>query len=138
MQQARGRGEGEISIDEDATGAPSMGDLARLADDLLQQVGALRRHHEDLRDKLAAALADQAGGDGAEAPDEPEGSRENIRVMALRMALIGDSRETAKAELERFNVEGTDEIVDDVFERTQAQRAPRPRIRLFARSGRRD
>jgi hypothetical protein len=136
LKQARGRGQGQTSVDEVATGVPSMGDLARLADDLLQQVGALRRHHEDLRDKLAAAVAEQASGDGAGTPDDLEGSRDNIRVMALRMALIGDSREAAKEELQRFNVEGTDEIVADVFDRTQEQRAPRRPIRLFARGNR--
>ena len=136
MKQARGRGDGQAAGDEIATGVPSVGDLARLADDLLQQVGALRRHHEDLRDKLAAAVAEQASGDGAGTPDDLEGSHDNIRVMALRMALIGDSREAAKQELRRFNVEGTDEIVDDVFDRTQEQRAPQPRVRLFARNNR--
>jgi hypothetical protein len=136
MKQASGRGEGQASGDEIATGVPSVGDLARLADDLLQQVGTLRRHHEDLRDKLAAAVAEQASSDGDGTPGDLEGSQDNIRVMALRMALIGDSREAAKEELRRFNVEGTDEIVDDVFDRTEEQRAPHPRVRLFARGNR--
>ena len=125
---------------------PPNGHLVRIADELLEHTRALKRQHEELRDRLAgiaAVPADQpieplpeieahelpaANGHGA---SEPNG----LYLMVLQMALGGETPEAAKAQLRALGgeVENADELVAEVFERVGEQRPDDRRRRLFAR-----
>ena len=118
---------------------PATGDeLARIADELLEHTRALRRQHEELRDALAgiAALAPQQPFEQED--EEPVGAEQNgsapdaLYPMVLQMALAGETREFAVDQLHALEVEGADELVEDVFERVESQRGSHKR-RLFAR-----
>jgi hypothetical protein len=134
MEQDTGTADGSAVVDQGSGREPTAEELARVADELLQHVSALRREYEQLNDALAEtteAPSDPPAREGHGADDDGRG-HDNIRAMALQMALAGDSRETAKEYLSDFEVDGVDPIVDDVFDRTEAQRKPRRR-RIFSR-----
>jgi hypothetical protein len=125
---------------------PPNAHLVRIADELLDHTRALRRQHEELRDRLAgiaAVPADQpikplpeleaddlhpANGDGG---DEPNG----LYLMVLQMALAGETPEAAMAQLHALGgeVENAEELVAEVFERVGEQRPEDRRRRLFSR-----
>ena len=113
-------------------------DLARIADELLEHTRTLRRQHEELRETLAGITAvapDQPFeiGDGRE--DEPHrngGAPDTLYPMVLQMALAGETRELALEQLHALEVDGAEELVEDVYERVESQR-PAQKRRLFAR-----
>ena len=120
-------------------GPASSEDLARIADELLEHTRTLRRQHEELRDALAGITAvapDQPlefeDGGPAEAPHRNGGATDQLYPMVLQMALAGETREFAMEQLHALEVEGAEELVEDVYERVESQR-PAHRRRLFAR-----
>lgn len=114
-------------------------DLVRIADELLDQTRALRRQHEELRDALAgirvvARDEPQSNGDGeSHHGHENGGAPGPIDAMVLQMALTGETRESAKEQLHALGADDADALVDEVFDRTEAQRSPDGRRRLFSR-----
>ncbi|HEX8645601.1 MAG TPA: hypothetical protein VF715_01790 [Thermoleophilaceae bacterium] len=114
-------------------------DLVRIADELLEQTRALRRQHEELRDALAGirvvARDEPLAGDDEAGDGEPGsgGAPNAIHAMVLQMALAGETRESAKEQLHALGADDADAIVDEVFERTEAQRSDHHRRRLFSR-----
>ncbi|MDQ3935711.1 MAG: hypothetical protein M3340_13885 [Actinomycetota bacterium] len=115
---------------------PAAGDLARLADELLNQVTALRKRYEELSASLAEAASD------APKPARPQRPRsaaqgtdphESLHVVALQMAFAGHTREQTKAELRELGAPDSDSVVDEVYDRTEAGRAEPKRRRWFGR-----
>jgi hypothetical protein len=115
-------------------------DLVRIADELLEQTRALRRQHDELRDALAGirvVTRDETpqGGDHAGDADDHAGggTPDTMHPMVLQMALVGETREAAKEQLHALGADNVDAVVDEVFDRTEAQRAAQQRRRLFSR-----
>ena len=115
-------------------------DLLRLADGLLEQAAALRRHYEQLSQTLgeAGTVASPARSavahGGAPLPGEaPAGAR----MVALEMATAGEPREATKEYLrEAFGVDDSEAIVDEVYDLAQARGPAQPKPkRRFARLG---
>jgi hypothetical protein len=120
--------------------------LADLADALVEQVGAVRAHYEQLQRTLGEPVATAetpatVGGarpvamlvdDGA--TDGPR-THDSARLVVMDMAMSGSTREETKAYLrEALDLDGGDPIVDEVFDRTEAaQEAPPLHRRLFSR-----
>lgn len=94
-------------------------ELARVADELLQQAADLRRGWEALAAALddldpAAAEHEPEGDQPAPVPDEAEDPR---RLIALNMRLGGQSREaTAEYLRAQFGDDGTEEILVSVYD----------------------
>jgi hypothetical protein len=119
--------------------------LADLADALVEQVGAVRAHYEQLQRTLEAPLPEAAetvgGARPVEAPfeDEPSGGAPHVhdsaRLVVMEMAMSGSTREETKSYLrDALELEGGDPIVDEVFDRTEAaQETPPLHRRLFTR-----
>ena len=100
-----------------------MAELARLADELIEEIGAARRHHDDLRAALDGRRPEGERQQAAEpAPDRPEADTratlDEAHLVALTLALTGGDREDARAHLcDAFGI-GTDdaeEILDQAF-----------------------
>src|SRR5689334_10696965 len=103
--------------------------LATLADELIDQIGAARRHYADLRAAIDGAEA--APAPPAPAPvaiEEREAvpvaqhggyhrtPEEEAEIVALGMALNGGSRDEAHMHIaETFGIYDTDEILDRAF-----------------------
>jgi hypothetical protein len=141
--------EGDAFMESHMNGAqvrPPNAHLVQIADELLDHTRALRRQHEELRDRLAgitAVPADQPfsppdvrvenrppgtnGHDG----EQPNG----LYLMVLQMALAGETPEAAREQLHALggDVENADELVSEVFERVGEQRPDDRRRRLFSR-----
>ena len=120
--------------------------LVRIADELLEHTRALRRQHEELRDRLAGIAAvpadkpfeplpdleaDGPPGVNGDGNDEPTG----LHLMVLQMALAGETPEAAKEQLRALGgeVENADELVAEAFARVGEQRPDDRRRRLFTR-----
>jgi hypothetical protein len=113
--------------------------LVRIADELLEHTRALRRQHEELRDRLAGITAvapEQPFEARSEAgPPEPHangGQPNGLYPMVLQMALAGETREYALDQLHSLEVTDAEELVDEVYERIESQRSE-GRRRLFGR-----
>jgi hypothetical protein len=112
--------------------------LVLITDELLEHTRALRRQHEELRDRLAgiAAVAPDQPLDGADRREperHPNGGPPNgLYPMVLQMALAGETREFARDQLHSLEVEEADELVAEVFDRVESQR-PDGRRGLFGR-----
>ena len=134
------------------------GDLARIADELLEHTRTLRRQHEELRDALAGVapvpvsepvpLSEPVSLSKPVPVTEPfngrprePGLRENrdrmpdsLHAMALQMCLAGETREAVKEQLRSLEIdERADEVVDEVFDRVETRRSEGQRRRLFTR-----
>ena len=134
--------------------------LADLADALVEQVGAVREHYEQLQRTLetprpepvaivgGARPVEDAIVGGARPvedafPEEPfeedEDERPQVhdsaRLVVMEMAMSGSTREETKDYLrETLGLEGGDDVVDEVFDRTEAaQSGGKLHRRLFAR-----
>jgi hypothetical protein len=119
--------------------------LADLADALVEQVGAVRAHYEQLQRTLETPLPEAAetvgGARPVEAPfeDESRGGAPHVhdsaRLVVMEMAMSGSTREETKSYLrDALELEGGDPIVDEVFDRTEAaQETPPLHRRLFTR-----
>jgi hypothetical protein len=120
--------------------------LADLADALVEQVGAVRAHYEQLQrtlDEAPAAhdLPEPVGGARPVAVfvDDPVADRgqahDSARLVVMDMAMSGSTREETKAYLrDALELDSGDPIVDEVFDRTEAaQSAPPLHRRLFSR-----
>jgi hypothetical protein len=121
--------------------------LADLADALVEQVGAVRGHYEQLQRTLEAPRPEPtvATVGGArpvedafpEDEDEAEGPQvhDSARLVVMDMAMSGSTREETKAYLrDTLELEGGDPLVDEVFDRTEAaQGGGRLHRRLFTR-----
>ena len=122
----------------------SLEQLAALADALVDQAGALRGHYEQLERTLDEALPEPEETVGGARPLERDrGEREaraphvhdSARLVVMDMAISGSTREETKAYLRRsLDIEGGDQIVDEVFDRTEAAPESAPlHKRLFTR-----
>ena len=90
-------------MDRDATSD----ELGRLADDLLDDIAAVRRHYADLR----AAL--DGGGE-----EKPRSTVDDAELAVVSMALAGGTRDEVRRHLrDDFGIEDPDELLD---------RAPEP------------
>jgi hypothetical protein len=121
--------------------------LADLADALVEQVGAVRGHYEQLQRTLEAprsepAVATVGGARPVEAayPDDEDESdapqlHDSARLVVMEMAMSGSTREETKAYLRgTLELDGGDPLVDEVFDRTEAaQGGGRLGRRLFTR-----
>jgi hypothetical protein len=125
-------------------GTPGTNDqLVSIADELLEHTRALRREHEELRDRLAG-IAPAPRGEAPRVPREepvhaPNGGRPQepqgeLYPMVLQMALAGEPREVALGQLQALDIEDADELVAEVYERVESQRSDKRR-RLFTRRG---
>ena len=99
-------------------------DLVRIADELLEHTRALRRQHEELRDALAGISVivreDPVGGQDSNG-DHDGGPPSAIQAIVLQMALAGETRDSAKDQLNVLGAEDADALVDEVFDRTDAK-----------------
>jgi hypothetical protein len=119
--------------------------LADLADALVEQVGAVREHYEQLQQTLepvAEPVATTVGGARPVAPafedslQDSDGQTvdDSARLVVMEMAMSGSSRDETKAYLrEALELDGGDPIVDEVFDRTEAAQAAPLHRRLFSR-----
>jgi hypothetical protein len=120
--------------------------LADLADALVEQVGAVRAHYEQLQrtleDPVPEAAAATVGGARPVAPAfedslvdaDGQSVDDSARLVVMEMAMSGSSRDETKAYLrEALDLDGGDPIVDEVFDRTEAAQAAPLHRRLFAR-----
>jgi len=131
----------------DETGGESirLEQLADLVDALVEQVGAVRAHYEQLQRTLeeppaepavplggarpvATVLVDERAMDGPHVHD-------SARLVVMDMAMSGSTREETKAYLRSaLELDGGDPIVDEVFDRTEAAQEAAPlHRRLFSR-----
>lgn len=138
-------------------------ELARLADELVDQIAAARRHYADLRaaiDGADTALATAPAVSAAPAPavapaaappapqpdqqpnrESADGGyhrtpEEEAEIVALGMALNGGDRDEAHAHIvETFGIHDTEEILDRTFgsNRSLGIPLPIPRRRPFGR-----
>jgi hypothetical protein len=140
-----------IEITESAEGLDGsdirLEQLADLADALVEQVGAVREHYEQLQRTLEsprpeAAVATVGGArpvedSFAEDEDDADGPQvhDSARLVVMDMAMSGSTREETKAYLrETLELDGGDSLVDEVFDRTEAaQGGGRLHRRLFTR-----
>jgi hypothetical protein len=120
--------------------------LADLADALVEQVGAVRAHYEQLQRTLdePTAVDDLPEPVGGARPvavlpqdsmqDGPQ-THDSARLVVMDMAMSGSTREDTKAYLrDALELDGGDPIVDEVFDRTEAAQGARPlHRRLFSR-----
>jgi hypothetical protein len=121
--------------------------LADLADALVEQVGAVRAHYEQLQQTLdepapEAAAATPVGGARPVAPafddtlvaSDGQTVDDSVRLVVMEMAMSGSSRDETKAYLSQaLELDGGDPIVDEVFDRTEAAQAAPLHRRLFSR-----
>jgi hypothetical protein len=120
--------------------------LADLADALVEQVGAVRAHYDQLQRTLeeppaADGLPEPVGGaqpvavfvDDEAANAAP--THDSARLVVMDMAMSGSTRDETKAYLrDALQLDGGDPIVDEVFDRTEAaQGSPPLHRRLFSR-----
>lgn len=123
--------------------------LAELAEMLLEQVGTVRGHYEQLQRTLDEQLPEHEQTIGGATPVddlydddgysgfESTGPRvhDSARLVVMEMAMSGSSRDQTKDYLRHsLGIDGGDSVVDEVFDRTEAaQESPPLRKRLFAR-----
>ena len=121
--------------------------LADLADALVEQCGAVREHYEQLQRTLDTpqpepAVATVGGARPVEDAfpedeDEAEGPQvhDSARLVVMEMAMSGSTRDETKDYLrETLGIDGGDDLVDEVFDRTEAaQSGGKLHRRLFAR-----
>ena len=119
--------------------------LADLADALVEQVGAVREHYEQLQRTLEEPHPEPAVTVGGARPVEdvyPEEEagdsphlHDSARLVVMEMAMSGSTRDDTKAYLrDTLELEGGDPLVDEVFDRTEAAQAGgRLHRRLFTR-----
>jgi hypothetical protein len=120
--------------------------LADLADALVEQVGAVREHYEQLQRTLetprpepvvtvgGARPVEDAFAEDEDADDGPQ-LHDSARLVVMEMAMSGSTRDETKAYLEEtLGLDGGDALVDEVFDRTEAaQSGGKLHRRLFAR-----
>jgi hypothetical protein len=121
--------------------------LADLADALVEQVGAVREHYDQLQRTLETPRPEPVATVGGARPvedafpedekDEPVGAQvhDSARLVVMEMAMSGSTREETKDYLSHtLGLDGGDDIVDEVFDRTEAaQSGGKLHRRLFAR-----
>jgi hypothetical protein len=121
--------------------------LADLADALVEQVGAVRQHYDRLQETLETPRPEPVATVGGARPvedafpeeeeDEAEGPHvhDSARLVVMEMAMSGSTREETKDYLrETLGLDGGEDVVDEVFDRTEAaQSGGKLHRRLFAR-----
>ena len=120
--------------------------LADLADALVEQVGAVREHYEQLQRTLEEPRPEAVATVGGARPvedafpddeEEAEGPHlhDSARLVVMEMAMSGSTRDETKAYLrDTLELDGGDPLVDEVFDRTEAaQGGGRLHRRLFTR-----
>ena len=117
-------------------------ELSRLADELVEQIGAARRHLSQLRSAadgfapLAEPADESARGAPGRKPQSHPSAREEAELVALNMALTGGDRSEAQRQIaDTFGLEDTAEILDTAF--GHSEDAASPRRRRFGRLRRR-
>ena len=111
--------------------------LADLADALVEQVGAVRAHYDELQrtlDEPAPVITAPPVESRLPQEDEPD-EYDAARLVAMEMAMSGSSRAETKGYLrDALRLDGGDPIVDEVFDRTEAAQESTPlHRRLFTR-----
>jgi hypothetical protein len=138
----------ELPAESDGSGV-RLEQLADLADALVEQVGAVRQHYEQLQRTLETPRPEPVATVGGARPVEdtfPEASLEEVeaegpqlhdsaRLVVMEMAMSGSTREETQAYLrDTLGLDGGDSLVDEVFDRTEAaQSGGKLHRRLFAR-----
>jgi hypothetical protein len=121
--------------------------LADLADALVEQVGAVRKHYEQLQRTLETPQPEPVAPVGGARPvedtfpevEEDEGEapqlHDSARLVVMEMAMSGSTREETKDYLrDTLGLEGGGSLVDEVFDRTEAaQSGGKLHRRLFTR-----
>ncbi|MEA2430940.1 MAG: hypothetical protein QOF65_732 [Thermoleophilaceae bacterium] len=120
--------------------------LADLADALVEQVGAVRGHYEQLQRTLEEPQPEAVATVGGARPvedvfsddeEDAEGPHlhDSARLVVMEMAMSGSTREETKVYLrDTLELDGGDPLVDEVFDRTEAaQGGGRLHRRLFTR-----
>ena len=116
-------------------------ELSRLADELVEQIGAARRHYSELRATAEHVVTsvgpdDEPGAPAEESPREEAHSQPSVReeaeLVALNMALSGGDRSEAQRQIaDTFGIQDPTDILDTAFGDSDAPASP-PR-RRFAR-----
>ena len=129
---------GDLRVNDVARSGEEADELARLADDLVDEIAAARRHYAELRAAIdrSEAAAEAYRGEPADElvvdddEDDPDhGYRrtpeEEAEIVALGLALNGGSREEAHAHIvETLGIYDTDEILERTFGASAAHDAP--------------
>ena len=123
-----------------AAGADSdMAELARLADELVDEIGAARRHYDDLRAVLDGQRPEDPQETGAELVPTAPAALDEAHLVALSLALTGGERDDARAHLcDVFGVDVGDaeQILDQAFGvRFEGVELESPARRRFGRRG---
>jgi hypothetical protein len=107
-------------------------ELAKLADELVDEIAAARRRNAELREVVDASAsgkaappghepqtAEPAAGEPAAEPvahAQPAAPEDEAQLAVMSMALAGNSREAAADQLrESFGVENPDELLDRTY-----------------------
>jgi hypothetical protein len=122
--------------------------LADLADALVEQVGAVRQHYDRLQRTLETPRPEPVATVGGARPvedvfveqeDDEDAERPQVhdsaRLVVMEMAMSGSTREETKNYLlDTLGLDGGDDVVDEVFDRTEAaQSGGKLHRRLFTR-----
>jgi hypothetical protein len=131
--------------ESEARPAADLAQLSALADALVDEISATRRHFADLQEAVrqlegetgsAEARAEpevEPGPPSTEAADRFTGAPEGAKLAALNMALSGATKEEAREYLgAAFQLEGIDELLEDAFGVAYSD-APSARRGLFRR-----
>jgi hypothetical protein len=95
-----------------SNGAGHLDELTDRADDLLRRAGTLRRHCEELEERLDAIARSMPERPPLHPPEPSEG----IRLVATNLALNGATREEVDSRLqEAFGAANNDPLLDEVF-----------------------
>jgi hypothetical protein len=117
-------------------------ELAKLADELVDEIAAARRRNAELREVVDASAsgkaappahypetAEPAAGEPAAEPvahAQPPAPEDEAQLAVLSMALAGNSREAAADQLrESFGVENPDELLDRTYGSADSKRRRR-------------
>ena len=117
-------------MDVEGTSRSELAEMARLADQLVEQIGAARRHYDELRAALDGA-GDMPASDERRALDE-------AHLLALSMAVTGVSRDEALRRLnEAFVIDDPQALLDEAYGvRFDEQHEARTRRSRFGRGRR--
>lgn len=136
------------TVESETPPAADLGQLSALADALVDEISATRRHFVDLQEAVRELEGETGSAEYQAEPEvEPEppstetadrftGAPEGAKLAALHMALSGATREEARAYLgATFQLEGIDELLEDAFgvAYTDEQPARRRRFRRRVR-----
>jgi hypothetical protein len=115
-------------------------ELAKLADELVNEIAAARRRNAELREVVDASASGKAAPPDAETAEpaagepaaepvahaQPAAPEDEAQLAVMSMALAGNSREAAADQLrESFGVEDPDELLDRTYGSADGKRRRR-------------